>query len=396
MKGSPRILGAGLAVLLLGGLAARLWIRSPEPRPSAPAPVAANPPPAPSTAPREPAPPPHPSPRDPRPAAPSAPPRELLKRAGDILRAIFTRGALPPDVQRPHDYATNLPAGYFQLLVRAFPDEAFEVFSTEYLGDPEKATVAYWALGELARLRHGPTFDLFNAQLDGGDPVRARQALKALANYDVPQLGPRILARVPEEIEDADDADLLRTALLVAASISSVDPAALDERIGRYDRKAREEGIPDFYDTDEARRRAAVVRAADPAAALAELVRLDTRSHRDDLDRAVWAAERAVRGGHAAVAAAVRERIQKELERLRADDRLGDLDFLGRQRQGSPDVPSAGAFGGYEEARAIALLRRAVLNLGGALSDEEKRWLDGLRLLRSPREYLVEAGLIAP
>jgi len=123
-----------------------------------------------------------PSARTPGQAIP--PVREQLRRAGSIVQAYFTQKArsLPADLRRPQDWATNLPLGWFQLLVRAFPDEAFEVFSTQYLGDPDHETVAYWALGELARLRHEPTFQLFNAQLESGDPVRARRALKALAN----------------------------------------------------------------------------------------------------------------------------------------------------------------------------------------------------------------------
>jgi hypothetical protein len=70
------------------------------------------------------------------------------------------------------------------------------------------------------------------------------------------------------------------------------------------------------------------------------------------------------------------------------------LNILGRQAKGQFDTPSVGALGGLEEVRAVAHLRRAILDLGDTLPDEDRRWLDGLRMLRTPKEYLREARLI--
>ncbi len=362
------------------------------PPPSAPASTANGPGPVVPSAP-----PPAPEPASARVPGQAIPPvRDQLRRAGSIVQAYFTQKgrSLPPDLRRPQDWATNLPLGWFQLLVRAFPDEAFEVFSTQYLGDPDHETVAYWALGELARLRHEPTFQLFNAQLEGGNPVRARRALKALANYDAPQLGPRILAVAPEDPKDADQAELLRTALRVAASTSSTDPAALNRLLDRFDQRAREIKIDDFYGTAESRLRAGILRAADVPKALAEAVAKESDDPKDDLERAEWAADMAVRKGHRDLVPALQDRVKKELERLKADNRLAELDVLGRQAKGTFDVPSADSLGGLEETRAIAHLRRAILDLGGSLTEDERRWLDGLRMLKAPKEYLRGAGLI--
>lgn len=329
---------------------------------------------------------------------PRIPVRELLRRAGVIVNAYFQRNptALPSDIPAPQNYATNLPVGYFQLLVRAFPDEAYEMYSTQYLGDPDRATVAYWALGELARLRHEATFQLFNAQLGTGDDVRTRQALKALANYDAPQLAARILALVPADPKDADQTELLRTAIRTAASNSTVDRSAIDLLLNRFDERARAEGIPDFYGTSESRLRSEVIHAADLTSGLADAIARETEDHTDDLERVAWAADIAVRTGRREVVPALKERVRKEVERLKSDERLDDLDVLGHQRLGLFDLPSAHALGGLEEVRAIAMFRRAVLDLGGDLSEEDRLWLDGLRMLRPPREYLNEAGLTAP
>ena len=330
--------------------------------------------------------------------SPRTPVRELLRRAGAIVDAYLRRNpaALPADIPAPQNYATNLPVGYFQLLVRAFPEEAYEVYSTQYLGDPARATVAYWALGELARLRHEATFQLFNAQLENGDVVRTRQALKALANYDVPQLGPRILALVPADPKNADQADLLRTAIRTAASNGTADRSALDRLINRFEERARREGIPDFYGTSESRLRSEVFHAADFSSALADVIARETEDHADDLESVDWAAGLAVRAGRRELVPALKERIRKEVDRLKSDERLDDLDVLGREREGRYDLPSAHALGGLEEVRAIAQLRRWVLDLGGDLSEEDRLWLDGLRMLRPPRDYLNEAGLTAP
>ncbi|HEX7899047.1 MAG TPA: hypothetical protein VF950_14885 [Planctomycetota bacterium] len=392
MKSAHRGLLAGI-VLILALAAVYRWMSRPDRAPAPPRTADAPPGPAPNPAVPRPADPPPRSPSEARPQA--APPRELLRRAGRIVDAYFKRTPVP-DVPSPQDYATNLPVGWFQLLVRAFPEEAFEIYSAEYLGDPQKATVAYWALGELARQRHESTFRLFNAQLEGGDSVRARQALKVLANYETPQLGPRVLALVPSDPGTSDEAELLRTALRTAASSGSADPAALRALLDRFDRRAVEAGIPDYYGTAESRLRAEVMGAPDRSAALAAAVAKDTDDLTDDLERAGWAADVAVRSGRRDLVPALRERIKKEVERLRADGREEELDVLGRHSKGRFDVPSAGALGGLEGVRAIAKLRRAVLDLGGELSDEERRWLDGLRMLRTPREYLVEAGLAAP
>jgi hypothetical protein len=324
------------------------------------------------------------------------PVREQLLRAAGIVEAYFTQKTdeLPAGVRRPQDWATNLPLGWFQLLTRAFPDQAFEIFSAQYLGDPDHETVAYWALGELARLHHEPTFQLFNAQLENADPVRARRALKVLANYDTPQMGPRILAITPEDPKDADQAELLRTALLVGASTSSTDSAALNRLLDRFDERAQKIKIDDYYGTAESRLRATVMRSDDVPKALADAVAKETKDHQDDLERADWAADMAVRSGRRELVGALQGRIQKELDRLKENDRLGDLDILGNQARGRFDVPSVGTIGSLEEVRTIAHLRRAILDLGGTLSDEDRRWLDGLRMLRTPKEYLREAGLI--
>lgn len=326
------------------------------------------------------------------------PVREEMRRAARIVDAYFKRRPqdVPADVPSPQDYATNLPVGWFQLLVRAFPDEAFEVYSAEYLGDPARSTVAYWALGELARLRHEPTFHLFNGQLEGNDPVRTRRALKALAHYELPQLGPRILAVVPRDPRDADDAELVRASLATAASTGAVDRDAMDALIDTFDRRARDKGLPDFYGTQEARLRAGILRDPDPVSALKGALILDTEDRTDDLERAEWAADRAVRGGHRALVPAIRQRIETLLKSLEADERLDELDVLGRRAQGRHDLPNVESPGGLEEVRALAVLRKALHDLGGELSAQERAWLDGLRLLRSPREYLVEAGLVAP
>jgi hypothetical protein len=330
------------------------------------------------------------------PEAPRLAPRELLRQAADVVQAIFLgkADAIPKSVSRPQQWATNLPVGWFQLLVRAYPDEAFELFSTRYLGDPQQSIVAYWALGELARLKHEPTFQLFNTQLESGDPVRKRQALKVLANYDLPQLGPRVLATVPSDPKDSDEAELLRTSLRVAAGLSSVDRSALDPLLDRFDARAKEAGLPNYYGTPETRRRAEILRAPDLKAALAGAVSQETDDPADDLARAEWAADVAVRRGQHELVPALQSRIQKTLDQLKEDDRLDELDILGRQARGQFDTPSAGGLGGLEEVRAVAHLRRAILDLGGTLSDEDRRWLDGLRMLRTPKEYLREAGLI--
>jgi hypothetical protein len=396
MKKSFRLLLLG--VILLGAiLAIRIALKPPPP--SAPGPAS---PPGSGGSSEGPTPirqdPPRSADASPPPvqAGPRATPRELLRRAGDVVQAIFlgTPDAIPKDLTRPRDWATNLPVGWFQLLVRAFPDEAFETFSTQYLGDANRSIVAYWALGELARLKHEATFQLFNSQLESRDPVRTRQALKALANYDTPQLGPRVLAVVPTDPQDSDEAELLRTSLRVAAGIPSVDRAALDRLLDQFDAKAKEEGLPNYYGTPETRLRAEVLRSADLSAALKGVLTKDTDDLSNDLGRAQWAAEIAVRRGQREVVPALRERVEKTLQHLKENDRLDELDILGRQAKGQFDAPSAGALGGLEEVRAIATLRRAILDLGGTLSEEERRWLDGLRLLRSPKEYLRGAGLI--
>lgn len=329
------------------------------------------------------------------PGRPIRPVREQLRLAGSIVQAFFIgkRASLPPGMSRPEDWATNLPVGWFQLLVRAFPDEAFEVFSAQYLGDPDHATVAYWALGELARLRHEATFQLFNAQLEGGDPVRTRRALKVMANYDAPQLGPRILALVPADPKNPDECELAGTAMRVAATTSSADPARLDRLLEHFAKRAREDNF-DPYGTAETRLLVTVMRSADLPAALAQVVAKESEEPGEGLERAEWAADMAVRLGRRELVPALRERIQKTVGRLKEDDRLGELDVLGRQARGEYDVPSTHAFGGHEEVRAISHLRRVILDLGGTLTDEERRWLDGLRMLRTPREYLREAGLI--
>jgi hypothetical protein len=330
------------------------------------------------------------------PAAARLAPRELLRQAADVVHAIFLRkaDAIPKGLARPQEWATNLPVGWFQLLVRAYPDEAFEIFSTRYLGDPQQSIVAYWALGELARLKHEPTFQLFNTQLESGDPVRTRQALKVLANYDVPQLGPRILAIVPADPKDADEAELLRTSLRVAGGLSSIDRTALDPLLDRFDARAKEVGLPNYYGTPETRLRAEVLRAADLKAALVGVVSKETDDRGDDLARAEWAADVAVRRGERDLVPALQSGIQKTLDQLKEDDRLDELNILGRQAKGQFDTPSVGALGGLEEVRAVAHLRRAILDLGDTLPDEDRRWLDGLRMLRTPKEYLREARLI--
>lgn len=336
-----------------------------------------------------------------RPAPPSdpapspAPPRRSLERAAEIAGALILEGRRGPDFATTVDYATNLPVGYFQLLVRAFADEAFGVFSTRYLADPEKATVAYWALGELARLRHGPTMQLFNAQLEGSDPVRSRRAAKALVHYDVPQLAPRLLSLLPADPEHSDQTELARAALLTAAALPHADSADLDAALDRYRRLEDESGIDGWYGVAEARRRAAVMRASDVSTALAAAIRLDTDDRSDDLDRALWAADVAERRGLREVAPVLRDRVDREIRRLASEDRLGELDVLERHRRGDYDLSATHAFRSQDVA-VIARLRLAVHRLGGELSEEERRWLDGLRLLRSPREYLVEAGLVAP
>lgn len=329
---------------------------------------------------------------------PALSPRDLLRRAGAVVDAFFKGKlpALPEGIPSPQQYATNLPVGYFQLLVRAYPAEAFEIYSAQYLGDPGGATVAYWALGELARLRHEGVFQLFNAQLEGGDPVRTRQALKALVHYDLPQLGPRILALVPADPRDADEAELLRTALRVAGSSGSADRGALQTLLDRFDAKARDLGIPDYYGTAESRLRADVLASPDLSAALTGALDRKTDDSTDDLDRAQWVADVAVRASRRDLVPALRKQVAALVRHLREEKREEELDILSRQRRGFYDLPSAGAFGGLEEVRVIARLRRAIVDLGGELTSEERDWLDGLRMLRPPREYLVEAGLVSP
>lgn len=334
-------------------------------------------------------------PTAPSPARPRLTPKELLRQAGDIVQAIFLRqpGALPKDVPHPREWATNLPVGYFQLLVRAYPDEAFEIYSARYL-DPNQTIVAYWALGELARLKHEPTFRLFNAQLESKDPIKARQAVKALANYDTPQLGPRVLSVAPLDPQDSDQVELLSASLRVAAQLTSADRATVDRLLDKFDALGREEGFPNMYGTPESRIRAEALRASDVSAALVGVLSKETDDPSRDLERSEWAADVAVRQGRRDLVPALQDRVKKALDRLKEEDRLGDLDILGRQAKGQYDAPSMGAFGGLEGVRAIAHLRRAILDLGGTLTDEERRWMDGLRMLRTPQEYLREAGLI--
>jgi hypothetical protein len=329
------------------------------------------------------------------PSRPRLTPKELVRVAGDIVQAIFLRKTetLPRDIPNAYEWATNMPVGYFQLLVRAYPDEAFEIYSARYL-DPNQTIVAYWALGELARLKHEPTFRLFNALLESKDPIKARQALKALVNYDTPELGARVLAVAPLDPQDFEQVELLSTSLRVAAEQPSTDRAILDRLIEKFDALANEEGLPNHYGTLETRLHAEILRAPDVTAALAGLVTRDTDDPSKDLERAEWAADVAVRQGRRDLVTALQNRIRKTLDHLKEDERLGELDILGRQAMGQYDAPSLGAFGGLAEVRGIAHLRRAILDLGGTLTDEERRWMDGLRMLRTPKEYLREAGLI--
>lgn len=374
----PKGLAAGVLLAALLALAlARAGSRRPQPRPPRPPPPARGP----AVEPLPPA------------SAPAAP-RALLERAATLARVLILEGTRSPELRASADYVTNLPVGYFQLLVRAFPEEAFEVFSTAYLSDPEREIVAYWALGELARLRHGPTFQIFNARLENRDPVQARRAIKALAHYDVPQLADRFLALLPGVPDDADEADLVRTVLVKAAAHPTADPRALDAALDRYGRLEAEHEFPGWYDTPEAGRRAAVLRASDPAAALAETVRLTTGFDHDDLERTAWAADLAVRRGWGSVAPALRDRVARQIEHLRSEERLPELDVLERHRKGEYDISSTHSFR-PQDVPTIAHLRQAIHLLGGELSEDERRWLDGLRMLRTPREYLVEAGLLS-
>jgi hypothetical protein len=380
--------GALLAALLVGRLFLKLSPLSPEGRHDAAPPEAASG----RTDPAVPASPVRPS----QTAAPRLTPREQLRRAGEVVQAVFLReqDQIPKDLARPEDWATNLPVGWFQLLVRAFPDEAFEHFSAQYLGDPDRAMVAHWALGELARLKHEPTFRLFNAQLESGDPVRARQALKALANYDVPQVGTRILAVAPLDPKDADEVELVTTSLWVAASLPSVDRAALDRMFDHFEAQARADGTLGGYGVQDSRLRASITRASDPSAALLDIIAKETDDASEDRERVEWAADVAVRRGLRDLVPAFEERVRRELAILKENDRLGDLDVFGKQARGEFDTPSMDSFGGLAEVRAIAHLRRVILDLGGTLTEEDRRWLDGLRMLRTPKEYLREAGLI--
>jgi hypothetical protein len=276
-------------------------------------------------------------------------------------------------------------------VIRAHPDEAFAVFSTRYIADLVGSPMAYAGLRELARLRYEPTFRFFNVLLDNPDAGKVEQAVLALSDIDGATPADRVLARLPDKIEDADDSALTRSILVSLASMKSTDARRLEAALGRVRALEKESGSD--HGTTEAARRLSMTQGASPAEAISARLKGEAGK---DLHGVRWAAEDASRRGLKDAIPALRARANAEIERLRRLGREGELDLADLRRKGWIDLPSADAPVSLVEVRLIASLRKAVVDLGGTPTDEERRWLDGLRLLRPPAEYVRDSGIHTP
>lgn len=392
-RGSFRRVGVALVLLAAAAVVWRLRGEAPDGsahRGSPPSgPQVPVPPPAGPPEPPRPVVPPPPGPQDPPSVLRS--PRELAELSLKALEAYLDGEAPPEGLKDPESWATGLPLGYAWLVIRAHPDEAFAVLSTRYTADPVGSPMAYAGLRELARLRHEPTFRFFNALLDNPDAGKVEQAVLALSDIDGATPADRVLARLPNKIEDADDSALTRAVLVSLASMKSTDARRLEAALERVRALEKESGSD--HGTTEAARRLSMTRGASPAEALS--ARLQGEAGKD-LQGTRWAAEEALRRGLKDAVPALRARADAEIGRLRRLGREGELDLADLRRKGRIDLPSADAPVSLVEVRLIASLRKAVVDLGGTPTDEERRWLDELRLLRPPAEYLREAGIRTP
>jgi hypothetical protein len=338
---------------------------------------------------------------------PALKPRELLEVSDACVVAFYKRDlkGLDPCWGDPRAYASWLPAGYWLLAVRAFPEEAFAHFSSLYTDDPSRVRTSFWALRELARQGHPATLGFFNTLLQSGTRAQKEDALEALVYYDVPQLPGRIASLLESAGRSPEDRDLTRGALLALASLGESDQRLVGAAIESVRRAATKEGIMvEFYGLDRAQFRSDLLHAPDRVGAFQRALEFappvdeeDARSrHLESIEHAEWIAEIAVRKSMKALVPALKARADREVARLVARGREAELDILARQSEGAWDLPGSDQVDALSEVRLISQLRGAVLKLGGELSAEERKWLEDLRLLRSPKEYLQAAGLLAP
>jgi hypothetical protein len=306
----------------------------------------------------------------------------VFERADAALRA-QAAGDLLDLPERERDFARLLPTGYWKLLVEEYPDLAFERYAGR-LDDPfPDRLVASWGIHALARLRHPLAKALLMRRAASADPEVRAHAIRLLRFYMDPSLTPWLLGLAPAEPDDYESHEVLGAVLHAATWSRPPDPAAVSRGL-----QARQDRLGLWAGTDGARLRLRVLLAADPLVeAERHLFPGEDDLVRDDFEEWLpgYVAHRNLRN----FAPLLRRRVDAEIAKEREDEA-----FLDPAGSGKPLDPQNDAFWGFRGPFLLAAYRRALRDLGVPLTDEERAWLDRHRLLRPPREYLVEAGLL--
>ena len=323
-------------------------------------------------------------------ATPGVDPVEAaFRRFDDVQRPFVRRRA--EDVQRlPPDYeqiVSLLPQGYWGLLIDAYPDRAFARYAPVYVKGGDEGILARWALVRLAERGHRGTFDFFRSRLDSADAYERGLAVRMLAHAGDPALTPRLLAMLPKEIRDGEDSERANDLLKALTSCAPSDPEAVETALLRF-RDFWKDGSP--YSTELLRLRFAITTAAVPAEAARKGLEAVRRKNLSLESFEEWLAEFAVRRRLPSMAPVLRLRVRQEIALYVAEE---DEDKL-FPAEAEPMLAQFDAFWGFRGPFLLASYRRALRDLGVPLTREERDWLEAHRLLRPPREYLVEAGYL--
>ena len=224
--------------------------------------------------------------------------------------------------------------------------------------------------------------DLFRGRLEHSDRYHRGLAVRMLAHSGDASLAPRLLRMIPAEVKDGEDSELVHDVLAAVAGFRPCDAAVLEPLLKRFSQDGG------WIVGESIHAQFAVTRAADPADAAKRFFPEDLENNLTMESYETWLAEFALRQRLTALAPVLRRRVQLEIEKYRKNDDEKDL------RPGEARMPQMDAFWGFRGAFLLASYRCALRDLGVSLTPEERDWLESQRLLRPPREYLVEAGIL--
>lgn len=312
-----------------------------------------------------------------------------FERADAVLRAQASNRqeywTLVPPADR--SFGWLLPAGYWRLLIRAFPGVALDRYVANLDAPYPDRLAAQWGIYALAEDRYPAAKSLLLGRLSSSDPEVRTRVVRTLRHFMDPSLTPHLIALLPPRFDEYDRNEIGQAVLETVTWSLPPDRKAVRAAIDRF--RADNEGF--WFSTEAARLRLAFYETADPVLAADRLL---SEGRKEDFagDAEAWLPAYAAHRGLVALAPLLRRRVDEEIRRETDEENRRWLDPAAADE---PLNPSWDAPPGFRAAFVLAAYRTALRDLGVPLTDEERRWLEAHRLLRPAREYLVEAGILS-